>query len=163
MADGYTFNWTPEGEKIKKALDQLNEDAVGVGYQRGKKTHKATRKGEKDVDMLDIAAWNEFGTSNGIPARPFLKNSIESYQDEIMKDMKTCVQKVMNGADPVTALNGLGATHVGRVQRSITEGSYGQNKPSTIRKKHGKDKPLIDTGQMRQSVHYIVKKKGDFE
>lgn len=163
MADGYTFNWTPEGKRLKEAAEKLSEDAVGIGYQRGKATHKAKRKGEKDVDMVDIAAWNEFGTSTGIPARPFLKNSIESYQDEIKKDMETCVQMVMNGADPVTALNGLGATHKGRVQRSITEGEYEPNKPSTIRKKHGKATPLIDTGQMRQSVHYVVKKKGDFE
>lgn len=163
MADCYTFNWTPKGKELKKAIEKLSEDAVGVGYQRGKAKHKAKRKGEEDVDMVDIAAWNEFGTSNGIPARPFLKNSIESYQDEIKKDMETCVQMVLNGADSVTALKGLGATHVGRVQRSITEGSFAPNAPSTIRRKNGKSTPLIDTGQLRQSVHYVVKKKGDFE
>lgn len=163
MAEEYTFEWTPKGRQIKEALEKLSEDAVGVGYQRGKATHKAKREGEEDVDMVDIAAWNEFGTSTGIPARPFLKNSIESYQDEIKQDMETCVKMVLNGADAHTALNGLGAAHVARVQRSIVEGEYEPNAPATIRKKKGRATPLIDTGQMRQSVHYVVKKKDDFE
>ena len=33
------------------------------------------------------------------------------------------------------------------------------NAPSTIRKK-GSDKPLIDTGRLRQSVNYVIKPKG---
>ena len=158
---GYTFNWTPEGRRLKEAIKQLSENAVGVGYQRGKASH--TSEDGKKADMVDIAAYNEFGTSTGIPARPFLKNSIESYQDEIKQDMEACVTMVLDGADPVSALNRLGAAHVGRVQRSIDEGSYEPNAESTIRRKHGKDKPLIDTGQMRQSVHFVVKKKDAFE
>ena len=31
---------------------------------------------------------------------------------------------------------------------------------ATIKRK-GSDKPLIDTGTMRQSVHYVIEKKGN--
>ena len=48
---------------------------------------------------------------------------------------------------------------VGLVQEKIESGSYEPNAPSTIRKKKS-DKPLIDTGRMRQSVKYVIRKKG---
>ena len=47
----------------------------------------------------------------------------------------------------------------GIVQKTIKEGSFVPNAPSTIRKK-GSDKPLIDTGRLRQSVNYHIKPKG---
>ena len=39
------------------------------------------------------------------------------------------------------------------------EGDFEPNAPSTIRKKKS-DKPLIDTGRMRQSVMTVIDKKG---
>lgn len=48
---------------------------------------------------------------------------------------------------------------MGLVQEKIESGSYEPNAPSTIRKKKS-DKPLIDTGRMRQSVKYVIRKKG---
>ena len=47
----------------------------------------------------------------------------------------------------------------GLVQETIKEGEFSPNAPSTIKKK-GSDKPLIDTGHMRQSVMTVVDRKG---
>ena len=46
------------------------------------------------------------------------------------------------------------------VQKEIVDGSFEPNAESTIKKK-GSDKPLIDTGTMRQSVTYVVRKVGE--
>ena len=43
--------------------------------------------------------------------------------------------------------------------RPFLRKSVDENAPSTIRKKKS-DKPLIDTGKMRQSVKYVIRKKG---
>ena len=47
----------------------------------------------------------------------------------------------------------------GLIQETIVEGDFEPNAPSTIRKKKS-DKPLIDTGRMRQSVMTVIDKKG---
>jgi len=57
------------------------------------------------------------------------------------------------------ALKELGIYQKDLVQQTITEGDFEPNAPSTIRKKRS-DKPLIDTGRMRQSVNYVIKEKG---
>ena len=47
----------------------------------------------------------------------------------------------------------------GLVQETIKDGNFPANAPSTVKKK-GSDKPLIDTGHMRQSVTTIIDRKG---
>ena len=47
----------------------------------------------------------------------------------------------------------------GLIQRKIVDGTFEPNAPSTIRKK-GSSRPLIDTGRMRQSVNFIIRRKG---
>lgn len=45
------------------------------------------------------------------------------------------------------------------IQEKITDGDFAPNAESTIRQK-GSSKPLIDSGRMRQSVNYVIQKKG---
>ena len=63
------------------------------------------------------------------------------------------------GGTAEQSLKQIGVFGVGLVQEKIESGSYEPNAPSTIRKKKS-DKPLIDTGKMRQSVKYVIRKKG---
>jgi hypothetical protein len=46
------------------------------------------------------------------------------------------------------------------VKTKIVQGPFTPNAPSTIRKKKSA-RPLIHTGHMRQSIRYVVKKRGD--
>ena len=48
------------------------------------------------------------------------------------------------------------------MQHQMVEGEFVPNAPSTIRKK-GSDKPLIDTGQLRQGVSYKICRKGEYD
>ena len=57
------------------------------------------------------------------------------------------------------ALNQLGVITKGMVQEEIGSGDFAPNAPSTVRQK-GSEQPLIDTGTMRQSVNYVVRKAG---
>ena len=124
---------TPEGEKFFRQIDELQDKEVFVGFQAGKVTD------DRGVDMAQIAMWNELGTSTA-PSRPFLRKSVDE------------------NADPINAM-------CAQQQKSITAGGTAEHSEkqigvsSTTRMKNS-DKPLIDTGKMRQSVKYGIRKKG---
>jgi len=152
MAD-FTFgDWklTPEGKRYFDEINKLADMEVAVGFQSGQDPY------EDGTDLVTVVAYNELGTSD-IPARPFMKQSWDNHQDELRG---ICEQALASVASGGSAAKKMGAFGVGLIQKEIVDGTFKPNKPSTIRKK-GSDKPLIDTGHMRQSVKYVVRKAGD--
>lgn len=143
---------TPEGERFFAQIEELKRNQVFVGFQAGQVAD------EKGVDMAQIAMFNELGTSTA-PARPFLRDSVDENEDVIRDQCGKELKKLTTGATAETVLKRVGALGVRLVQEKIESGSFEPNAPSTIKKK-GSDKPLIDTGRMRQSVKYVVKRRG---
>ncbi len=155
MSENVTVRLNSAGRKLYKQINELKEGQVFVGFPEGEETHTGT-DGES-ADMALIAAYNEFGTST-TPARPFLKQSVENNQDKIKNMCEQISKELVNGKTAEQCLKELGTFGVGLVQDTITNGSFEPNSPETIKKK-GSDHPLIDTGQMRQAVHYVIRKK----
>lgn len=147
---------TPEGKKFYAEVNKLAENQVFVGFQAGKALHESSGK---SVDMAQVAAWNELGTSR-IPARPFLRQTVDSNESEIAAMCEKAAKSIANGGNAEQALKQIGAVAVSMVQKTIVSGSFEPNAQSTVMRK-GSDRPLIDTGQMRQSVHYVIKPKGE--
>lgn len=152
---------TPEGRRLMAELEKLKELAAYVGFQSG--TPAKQREGEavvdSSVDLLDIAMWNELGTATA-PSRPFLRQSVDNNKDKINAFCQSQLKALLSGR--TTAEDVLKKTAVfmkGLVQETIKEGDFQPNAPSTVKKK-GSDKPLIDTGHMRQSVTTIIDRKG---
>ena len=81
-------------------------------------------------------------------------------KEKIEAFLKLQAKRVMNGVPAADVLKETGAFQVSLIQEKIKNGSYEENKEATIKRK-GSDKPLIDTGRMRQSVHYVIEKKGN--
>ena len=157
---------TPAGKKFFSTIAELNKLQVRIGFSagksgRGQNNESVTANDYEDgTTVAEVAAWNEYGTSQ-IPPRPFLRQSVENHADEINANIEVVIKAVVSGdIDTEKALMMIGAMQVGYVQHEIKTGGFTPNKPSTIRMK-GSDRPLIDTGQMRQSVHYIIEPKGD--
>lgn len=141
---------TPEGKRFFKELEKLKKMEVMVGWQQGDAEEEGT-------DMTIIAAANEFGSSSGAkPARPFMRQSFENHQSELQAICDKANQIIVNGGTAEDALNKIGSTCKGLVQKEIVEGDFVPNTPETIARK-GSDKPLIDTGHMRQTVNYVIK------
>ncbi len=161
------FRLTPEGENMKRQLEELCGKEIHVGFQNdGKKAKRRNKNGQteedKTVTVLDVAMWNELGTSSA-PSRPFIRGTIDSRGEKITKFMEAEKRRVISGdITSEEALKQVGAMVVGEVQDYIRNGEFVPNAQSTIDKK-GSDKPLIDTGTMRQSVHYVIKEKGEDE
>ncbi len=143
---------TAEGRKLQKMLQDMAELEVRVGFQHGKATE------EDGTDVCDVAAWNELGTVN-MPSRPFLRKSVDENVDKINSFLQAKKDDLVNGVSVEQVLKELGIFQKDLIQEKITEGGFAPNAESTIRKK-GSSKPLVDTGRMRQSVNYEIKKKG---
>lgn len=144
---------TPEGKKFLNELRKLENLEVQVGFQAGEATYDDT-----GADVAEIAAYNEFGSSD-TPARPFMRQSFEKHEDELQKACDEANKTIAKGGTAEQALNRIGVFCKGLVQNEIVDGGFAPNAESTIKKK-GSAQPLIDTGLMRQSVNYVIKKRG---
>ena len=146
---------TPEGRRFMQQLDQLAKLEVKVGYQGGKNYHE---EDGKKVDVLDIAMWNELGTVN-TPSRPFIRDAVDKNQALINRFLAEQKNALIRRESAQQVYSQIGVFMKGLIQDQIVSGSFIPNTPSTIAKK-GSSKPLIDTGLMRQSVNFEVKRKG---
>lgn len=150
MSFGFT-DLTPEGKRYFQELKKLAELEVVVGYQEGQAY-------DDGASLSEVAAYNEFGSSD-TPARPFMKQSFEKRERELQAACNQVNISLSNGDTAQHALNVLGVVAKGMVQEEIGSGDFAPNAPSTVRQKKS-DQPLIDTGHMRQSVNYVIRKAG---
>ncbi len=87
-----------------------------------------------------------------IPARPWLQPGVQSGNAEYLKVIKNTVE---DGGTLLQALHKVGVIAVSKVQEYMVALRSPANAPSTIAKK-GSSNPLIDTGNLRQSVDYKI-------
>lgn len=146
----------PEGIRFKALMKALDDKEVAVGFNEQSGV-------EKDgTSTVDVAAWNEYGTKK-IPSRPFLRQTVEDQGDKIQRIGAGAVAAALDqGGGSEAVLNQLGVSMKGAIQRQIVKGDFVPNAPSTVAAK-GSSKPLIDTGHMRQSIVYVIRKKGEGE
>lgn len=140
---------TAAGQKYVNELKKLQKMVVEVGFQGDEGSY------DNGVDIVTVAAFNEFGTSR-MPARPFMQQSWENHEKELNELCGNAYKTVLAGGSAEKCCDIAGAGGVGIVQKEIDEGGFAPNAPSTVARK-GSSHPLIDTGLMRQSVHYQVK------
>jgi len=143
---------TADGKKFFKEIEKLKKLQVRIGYQQG------AEKEDNGADLVDVAMWNELGTVN-MPPRPFLRQSVDNNAERITSICKAQLQDIADGKKTAKdALQALGVLQKALIQDSIGNGDFEPNAPATVRKKKS-DKPLIDTGRMRQSVNFVITDK----
>lgn len=145
-------------DEIQKQVALLDGSYVLVGFQEGTKTTlqtKGQRQKKSGLSMAEIAAANEFGTKM-IPARPFMSTSFDENRAKINKAIQSEYSKILDGKSTTERSLGLigllGAKFIVQKIRAITSPP---NSPHTIAIKKS-SKPLIDFGQMVQSVRHKV-------
>ncbi|HXK36114.1 MAG TPA: hypothetical protein VJ553_00855 [Candidatus Paceibacterota bacterium] len=154
MSAGVTVTSKYGGKKIEALLRLTGANAVLVGVLRGTGVHPYAENGQT---IAEIAWWNEFGTGR-IPERPFLRWTLRE-NDYYRKHMMMALRASLLGkVDPIRGLKIVGAQAASDVRMMITNGDFVPNAEATIRKKSTsagiKDKPLIDTGALRQSIQF---------
>ena len=97
-----------------------------------------------------------------IPPRPFLEPSIDAEKEKIAVQQTKVLTAALNGkvSQARTEATKLGLLGQNIVKSWFTDprNNWTPNAPSTIKRK-GSDKPLIDTGALRNSISYAVKEK----
>lgn len=128
--------------------------------------------GEADQDNIQKAVWTNFGTRGGasgggwggpVPERPFMQNAMRGNRSKYKAGMKAAAKAIIraaaSGADAgrakLQALRKLGTDAQGDIQEEITSLRSPPNSPVTIELK-GSSNPLIDSGEMRNSVTYKI-------
>ena len=139
------------GEKLEKYLADISakmQGSVNVGFMSNATYPDGTY-------VAEVAFYNEFGTSK-IPSRPFFRNMIA--QQSPGWAMRMAKAAKYYSYDGHSILSAMGESISEELKQSIIDFDTPSNAPYTIQKK-GFDKPLIDTGHMKDSVSYEVKGK----
>ena len=131
-------------------LSEPTSIAVGV-LERDAQTEDGA------VTVLDVGTWNEFGTV-GIPSRSFIRDWVDGNRKRAQGILKKLLQRVIAGElTEDAALEQFGAWAKGEIQVRIARGVPPPNAASTVKRK-GSSTPLIDTGILRSSIDYEVRK-----
>lgn len=102
-----------------------------------------------------VAAIHEFGTTT-IPARPFMRPTLTEKRPAWMKLLENGAREVLRGNQSASAVLELVALKAaGDIRKTIASITSPPLSPITVARK-GNSKPLIDTGQMFQSITGVV-------
>lgn len=146
------------------------EIAGFVGYLRSSGDYKNKKMREKEakaaktdikpptpITMAQLAAVHEFGTQDGtIPERSFIRSSLADHSKEIKRLIKKVTAAIVLGKmDRARALGIVCQKIADGIVAKIDSGVPPPLSDETIRRK-GSDHPLIDTGQLKNSVDWKI-------
>jgi hypothetical protein len=145
---------------FRKFADELKGWQARVGVL---KTSPARESDEGEISNYDIAIISEFGSeTRNIPARSWANMPITTHKDDIMKFSGKQAALLTEGRVELF-FKKLGAEGVRIVQEAFATRGFGRwapNTQSTIDAKGGKDSPLIDTGDFRESITFDTVRNG---
>ncbi len=174
---------TKPTDNLKDTLDamkelDLNHVLIGVPASNAE---RHAQNGEQ-INNAQIGYLMENGApEQNIPARAFLAPGVMNIQAQAIAQLKAAGQGALSGDKTVLnkTLNALGMLGRDSVKAKITDGPFAPLAPATIkarlRRRRGlslgkrKDifdnlqpgdiRPLIDTGQLRNAITYVVRRK----
>lgn len=150
-------------KNICQEVRNLNTSYTKVGFPEDGTVQPARKKGSGHEafsgmsEIAYIASIMEYGNDSPvpIPPRPFMKMAFDKNRQELRTVREKYLKSVLdNRMTAQRALGLIGEWFAGTIKRTIRDGKFEANAPYTIAKK-GSDKPLIDTGQMLNSVQHV--------
>lgn len=102
-------------------------------------------------EAAEKAMYNEYGTSRGIPARPFLRNTLYEHDARWGVFIAPKIAALLDGGSSGEIVSELGNLMANDIKGTIAAGGFAALSPATIAKK-GSSKPLVDTGDMFGSI-----------
>lgn len=141
---------------VEASIAELKKHEVLVGVPQ----EKSSRQGGKATNAELLFIHTNGSPARGIPARPVLKPAIADDKERIVEMLGKAVDAATSGKkeEIVPALERAGMYASGKCKAWFTNPSNGwkPNNAKTIARKKS-SRPLIDTGEMRKSITYIVK------
>jgi phage gpG-like protein len=138
---------------LLERIAELGEPKVYIGIPSSANPRQGA------ANNATIAAVHELGApSRGIPARPFLiptmQNNADKYTTLMAQGFRNALQDKEKAAE---VYEKIGLVASSDVKDYIVSGQFVPLKESTIDRK-GSSKPLIDSGELRNSISYEVRK-----
>lgn len=144
---------------FNKSIKGLRSDEVLVGIP----STNSSRQNDMNNNAA-ILAINEFGSpQNNIPARPVMTIGITKAQEEIAEQFKKAAQSIMNGKLEIDRYFNRAGIIASTSIKKVINNQEGIAPPSPytlkLRQEQGfkGTKALIVTGQMRNSITYVVR------
>lgn len=136
-------------------LRDIGKPKVYIGVPSSKNPiHK-----DSGINMATLLAIHTLGApSKGIPQRdairPPLINNAQRYTDLMAQGIRNAIA---NKEDPSVVYEKIGIVASNDVKQYFIEGNFKPLADATVDRK-GSSKPLIDTGELRSSITYEVRK-----
>lgn len=166
--------------KILRSIADLTAKTVLVGIPES----EAPRDDTEPVNNAALGYIHEHGSpANNIPARPFLIPGVTSAQERVTGKLKGAAKAALEGkADGVgKGLHAAGLVAQAAVRDKLNSGDFEPLSDATLRARarRGRQgaidelasraagnapstetaKPLVDTGQLRNSINYVIRNK----
>ena len=133
--------------RIQRELQRLNNRATTAGV------HEEDAASSDDVDNVEKAYLNEFGVGNR-PTRSFLRATHDEKKNAWHRASVEAVRDVIRGlSSSERVLDRVGSLAAGDIKEAVVDFSNPPNALMTVRLK-GKDDPLVDSGEMRDSIKH---------
>lgn len=151
--------------KIQAALESLGKQRVLVGIPAENGGRTPEPGSDEKINNAALGFIHENGSpAANIPARPFLMPGIRLAQEPIADLLESDIRSNLTTKgprrNPTQTLHAVGILAQNAVKKRLTDGPHAPLHPYTIqkRKERGRKgtKPLIDTGQLRNSITYVV-------
>ena len=146
-----------------KAMKFMKENSVYVGIP-----HEETTRNEDGITNAELLYIHTNGSEiKNIPARPVIEPALKKDKERLNKMMGKASRLAFEGnkqeAIRQLKLVGMRGQNISRAWFVNPENGWPPNSPRTYQKKLDKGstdpKPLIDTGELRKSITYVVETK----
>lgn len=154
-----------EYKKLVEAMRFTKDNYILVGISQ----KETTRKKSDDVTNAELLFIHTNGSPiNHVPARPVIEPALEDDRIKLSNMLKKSAQLAMDGdkegAYKQLELAGMKAQNDARGWFVNPKNGWPPNSPSVEAEKRRKGstdpKPLIDTGELRKSITYVMVKDG---
>jgi HK97 gp10 family phage protein len=136
--------------RLIRELQVAKVTEVVIGVQEG------SNNGDGE-SIAEYAAYNEFGTEK-IPERSFMRSAFDEHINDLSAELDRRYAQVQAGTKTVYQALGLaGLMHQDQIKNKIDTNVPPPNSPVTVAQK-GSSHTLIDTGAMKNSIHYIIRR-----
>jgi len=144
--------------------DNISNAELMYIHTNGIRNKSMIKEMQHDVDKMPYSQAHElYVHEHGSPLwhsppRPILEPAIDNSKDQVAELMKDAVTVALNGGDITPALNevGMQGQNIAREWFTNPSNNWAPNSERTIAKKHS-DNPLIDKGELRKSITYVIK------
>lgn len=160
---------------IVKAVDKVGKLIKGINYTKdnylliGIPQKKTTRENEAITNAELLFIHTNGSPINNVPARPVIEPALEDDMERLTSMLKDFANEAIEGnfeeAQKQLERTGMRAQNVCRNWFTNADNNWPENAPSVrerkIKKGSTEPKPLIDTGELRKSIIYVVVKDGE--